>query len=92
MVNSQGRTWAARVRLSEMAASQNPLPVRIPRAKSPMVSSARASESEKAYSPAIVEKRLPPSIVKVASKRKGSVASARAAGIGRGARNSRPIA
>ncbi len=53
---------------------------------------AKASDTEKAYSPAIVEKRFPPSIVNEASKRKGSVAIPKATGTGRGARSSRPMA
>ena len=51
----------------------------------------RARENEKAYSPAIVEKRLPPSMVNDASKRKGNVARASAIGTGRGARKSLPM-
>ena len=65
--------------------------MRTPRANSPIVKRANASESAKAYSPAIEEKRLPPSMVNEASKRNGSVATASAAGIGRGALKSRPI-
>ena len=60
----------------------------MPCAKNPIVSSDRASDSENAYSPAIVEKRFPPSIVNDASNKKGSVATASAAGTGRGARKS----
>jgi len=64
--------------------------VRTPRAKRPIVKRLSASESANAYSPAIEEKRFPPSMVNEASKRKGSVATANAAGIGRGALKSRP--
>ena len=86
-----GTTWAAKQAATKTGVTMAPRPVRTPRAKSPTTTKLRASERENAYSPARVEKRLPPSMVNDASKRNGSVAAARAAGIGGRSRKSRPI-
>ena len=67
-----------------------PFPVRMPLAKRPSTKNDRAKQSEKAYSPASVEKRFPPSMVKEESKRNGSVEMANALGSGARSRNILP--